>query len=89
MGNVDDMSSVADVSGITGWDKVGHLAQMLVELKGIALSASQADKLKVLYDALHDYDKRGVKAHLKAMPQLRGRFCHQRRAGASQELSRR
>ena len=56
------MSSVADVSGIPGWDKVGQLAQMLVQLKGIALSASQADQLKVLYDALHDYDKRGVKS---------------------------
>ena len=83
------MSSVADVSGIPGWNKVGQLAQMLVQLKDIALSASQADQLKVLYDALHDYDKRGVKAHIKAMPQLRGHFCHQRRAGVSQELSRR
>ena len=62
---------------------------MLVGLKGIAVSATQADQLKSLYDSLHDYDKKGVKAHLKAMPQLRGRFCHQRKTGASEEVSRR
>jgi len=34
---------------------------------GIALSASQADQLKILYDSLHNYDKRWNKAHLKAI----------------------
>ena len=63
-------NSVADASGIPGWDRVGQLAQILVGLKGIAVSATQADQLKSLYDSLHDYDKKGVKAHLKAMPQL-------------------
>jgi len=59
-----------DISGIPGWDRVGKLAQMLVKLKGITVSASQADRFEALHDSLHDCDKRGVKAHLKAMPLL-------------------
>jgi len=83
------VSPVADISGIPGWDRVGQLAQMLVKLKGIAVSASQANRFKALYDVLHNYDKRGIKAHLKAMPQLRGHFCQQRTAGIIEQLSRR
>ena len=78
--NVVDVSPVAEISGIPGWDMVGQLEQMLMKLKGIAVLASQADRLKALYDAPHDYDKRKVKAHLKAMPQLCGCFCQQKKS---------
>ena len=43
-----------NASGIPGCDKVGQLAQMLVGLQGIAMSASQAEQLKALYDSLHE-----------------------------------
>ena len=35
-------SSTADPRGIPGWDKVGQLAEVLIQLTGIAVSAAQA-----------------------------------------------
>ena len=38
----------ADPRGIPGWDKVGQLAEELVGLTGIAVSAVQADRIKAM-----------------------------------------
>ena len=60
-------------------DKVGQLAEALVELTGIAMSV---DRIKLLYDALDDYDKRAVEVHLRLQqPNLRGRFSQQKQTG--------
>ena len=48
----------ADSKGIPGWDRVGQLAEELVNLTWIAVSAAQAKRVKVLCNALDEYDKR-------------------------------
>ena len=78
-------TTTSDTRGIPGWDKVGHLAKLLTELTGIAVSTHQAGQLKALYDALDDYDKHNIKVHLKTLPQLRGRFCRKKRPGKTHE----
>ena len=73
---------VADPRGIPGWNKVGQLAEALVELTGIAMSAAQVDRIKLLYDALDDYDKRAIEVHLRSQqPNLRGSFGRKKRTG--------
>ena len=48
-------ATTSDPRGIPGWDKVGQLAEFLVQLTGIAVSCpSYID----LYNALDAYDKR-------------------------------
>ena len=83
-------SNTADPRGIPGWDKVGQLAEVLIQLTGIAVSAAQASQIKALYNGLDEYDKRAVEVHLKSQRQLRGRFCSQKRTGhTSREQMRR
>ena len=83
-------SSTADPRGIPGWDKVGQLAEVLIQLTGIAVSAAQASQIKALYNGLEEYDKRAVEVHLELQRQLRGRFCSQKRTGhTSREQMRR
>ena len=73
---------VADPREIPGWNKVGQLAEALVELTGIPMSAAQVDRIKLLYDALDDYDKRAVEVHLRSQqPNLRGCFGQHKRTG--------
>ena len=65
-----------------GWDKVGQLAEELVGLTGIAVSAAQAEKIKALCNALDDYDKRAIEVHLRSQqPSLRGHFCSRKGTG--------
>ena len=72
----------ADPKGIPGWDKVGQLAEELVSLTGIAVSAAQAEKIKALCNALDEYDKRAIEVHLRSQqPCLRGHFCSQKGRG--------
>ena len=65
----------------TGWDKVGKLAEYLVQLTGIAVSAAQATQVKALYYALDIFDRQATKVLLRSQPHLRGRFCSQKRMG--------
>ena len=59
--------------------KVGKLAEELVSLTGIAVSAAQAERIKALCNALDEYDKRAIEVHLiSQQPCLRGHFCSQR-----------
>lgn len=75
-------NTTSDPRGIPGWDKVGQLAEALVELTGIALSVVQVNKIKSLCDALDDYDKRAIEVYLRLhQPHLRGHFCSQKRTG--------
>ena len=67
----------ADPKGIPGWDKLVQLAEELVSLTGIAVSAAQmqAEKIKALCNALDEYDKR-IEVHLRSQQaHLRGHFC--------------
>ena len=38
-------SGTADPKGIPGWDKVGQLAEVLIQLTGIAVSTAQARQI--------------------------------------------
>ena len=71
-------SSTANPRGIPGWDKVGQLPEVLIQLTRIAVSAAQ---IKALYNSMEEYDKRAVEVHLKLQMQLRGPFCSQKRTG--------
>ena len=52
------------------------MAEELVSLTGIAVSAVQAEKIKALCNALDEYDKRAIKLHLRSQqPHLRDHFC--------------
>ena len=74
--------TTSDPRGISRWDKVGKLAEALVELTGLAVSAAQAERIKALCDALDYYDKKAIKVRLRSQqPQLRGRLCSQKRTG--------
>ena len=71
-----------DPRGIPGWDKVGQLAEELVGLTGLGVSAAQANRIKALCDALDSYDKRAIYVYLRSQqPHLRGRFCSPKRTG--------
>ena len=72
----------ADPRGIPGWDKVGQLAEELVGLTGIAVSAAQAERIKALCNALDEYDKRAIEVHLRSQqPSLSGHFCSRKGTG--------
>lgn len=49
-----------DASGIPGWDRVDDLAKALMELNGIAITTTQAQEIKHLYNRLLDYDKKPI-----------------------------
>ena len=60
-------------------DKVGQLAEELVSLTGLGVSAAQARKIKTLCDALDDFDKMAIEVHLRSQqPHLSGRFCRRK-----------
>lgn len=48
---------VLDSLGIPGWNKVDSLASALLNLKGMCVSSSDAEKIKKLYNELADFDK--------------------------------
>ena len=59
-------------------------------LTGLAVSAAQANRIKVLCDALDEltkdaldeFDKRAIEVHLRSQqPHLRGRFCSRKWTG--------
>ena len=75
-----------DPRGIPGWEKVGQLAEELLGLTGLAVSVAQAHRIKALYDALDEYDKKATEVHLRTQqPRLRGRFCSRKRTGYTTE----
>lgn len=49
---VEDEDEAVDALGIPGWDRVDELAKSLIELEGLAVSASQAQDIQRLYDRL-------------------------------------
>ena len=61
---------------------MGQLAEALVGLTGLAVSAVQAKEIRAFCNALDDYDKRAIEVHLRSQkPCLRGRFCSQKCTG--------
>ena len=48
----DSSGSTSDSRGIPGYEEVSHLAEMLVNLTGLAVSPAQADSIQSLYEAL-------------------------------------
>ena len=74
--SLDTEVITADPRGIPGWDKVGQLAEELVGLTGIAVSAVQAESIKALCNALDDYNKSAIEVHFTSQQsRLRGHFC--------------
>ena len=61
-----------DARGIPGWDKVHHLAKVLIDL---SITNSQARNIKELYDALLDYDKKNDHLHRKANETGKRKVC--------------
>ena len=57
---------IADSKGIPGWYKVGQLAEELVSLTGIAVSAAQAARIKTLCNAVDEDDKRAIEVYLRS-----------------------
>ncbi len=49
---------MVDSLGIPGWDKVDRLATALLDLRGMCVSASQAEQIKRLYNDLAEFDRR-------------------------------
>ena len=62
-----------DALGIPGWDRVDELAKSLIELEGLAVSASQAQDIQRLYDRLVDYGKRPILFKPRPLRPSRGR----------------
>ena len=53
-----------------------------MELRGLGVSTAQAQKIKTLWNALANFDKRATEVHLRSqLPNLRGRFCKLKRSG--------
>ena len=52
------------------------MAEELVGLTGLGVSAAQAEKIKALCNALDDYDRRAIEVHLRLQqPSLWGCLC--------------
>lgn len=49
---------MVDSLGIPGWDKVDRLVTALLDLKGMSVSASQAETIKKLFGDLDEFDVR-------------------------------
>ena len=65
--------------GIPGWDRVDRLATALLELKGMCVSASQAEVIKRLYDDLTEFDRKPLIFAPRTPSQKRpGRHGHKR-----------
>ena len=45
---------------------MGQLAKVLVQLKGISVSAAQSENIKVLYHTLDPYDRRVIEVHTRS-----------------------
>lgn len=59
-----------DYRGIPGWNNVGALADLLVSLKGLGISDSQAQVVKHLFGQLMEYDRKPIifKPRVKSPP---------------------
>ena len=62
----DADATTLDPRGIPGWEKVGQLAKELLGLTGIAVSTTQADRLKVFYNIMEPYDKKAIEVYLRS-----------------------
>ena len=49
-----------DSKGIPGWGKVDALARALIDLRGLSVSNSDADRIIMLYNALHEFNKESL-----------------------------
>ena len=58
-----------------GWDKVDQLARVLLDVSGLAISNSQAAKIKECFDQLHEFDKKPLTFKQVAKRPQRGRFA--------------
>jgi hypothetical protein len=54
---------------------VDALAGALLELRGLSVTASQAEKIKRLYDHLSDFDKAPLSFEARQRKAMRGRFA--------------
>lgn len=64
-----------DYAGIPGWDKVDALAEALLGLRGLSVTATQAEKIKSLYAKLTDFDRAPLTYEAKQRKVARGRFA--------------
>ncbi len=64
----------ADSRGIPGWNHVDKLARGLVELRGLCVTGSEAEKIKELYHNLLEFDKRPLASQPRPLSTPRGRF---------------
>ena len=58
-----------------GWNKVDQLARVLLDVSGLAISNSQAAKIKECFDQLHEFDKKPLTFKQVAKRPQRGRFA--------------
>ena len=77
----DQREEAVDASGIPGWDRVNDLAKALIDLDGLAVTASQAQKIEHLYNRLVDYDKQPILFHPRHQRPSRGRFARKKQSG--------
>ncbi|ESO90740.1 hypothetical protein LOTGIDRAFT_175806 [Lottia gigantea] len=71
----EELSVSVDSRGIPGWDKVEALALALIQLKGISITAAEANNIKQLFDVLLDFDRRPIKYTAKVKKPSKGRFA--------------
>ena len=65
-----------------GIPEAGQLAEILMRLTGLAVSAVRVKKIKALCNALDDYNKKATEVHLKSQkPCLKGCLCSQKQTG--------
>ena len=56
-----DNQEAVDSKGLPGWDRVDKLAEALINMEGLFVTNTKAEKVKRLYDNLLDYDKQPLK----------------------------
>lgn len=81
-----EAEEILDSRGIPGWDRVNALAVALMEPKGLAATAAQAQVIVDAYVALLDYDKRPIQFQRRRLSQQRprGRFARVRQCSSGQ-----
>ena len=62
---------------------MAELAEALLELKGLAIPHSKVERLRSLYERLHDYDKRPLSIKPRSYNHIKGKFARSKHAQAS------
>ena len=68
-------SDAIDSRGISGWDKVDHLACALLELRGQAITNREADGIICLYEDMAEFDKRPLMFERRPLARPHGQFA--------------